>query len=274
MNKMLVAVFDTEKAADAAIHALRRLHAEGDITLYATGVIAKDAQGKVSLKETANPGPIGTGVGLAVGSFIGLLGGPVGVAVGAFTGTLAGAMRDFWVAGVGLDFIEEAEKYLQPGKVAVIAEMEEDWVTPVDSALEAAGGLVFRRARSDVIEAQFDHDIAALKAEIGDLETEIDHANDSAKSRLQTQIDAAKSSLEGALQRAKQQVSVLQKEADGKVESLTAQVSQATGDAKSKLEARVKQVKGAYHARAAKLSKAWGLTKEAYAAAVEPTHPA
>ncbi len=33
MNKMLVAMFDTEKAADAGLHALRKLHAEGDISL-------------------------------------------------------------------------------------------------------------------------------------------------------------------------------------------------------------------------------------------------
>jgi hypothetical protein len=41
MNKMLVVVFDTEKAADAGTHALRKLH-EDDITLHAMAVIARD----------------------------------------------------------------------------------------------------------------------------------------------------------------------------------------------------------------------------------------
>ena len=116
MNKMLVAIFDSEVAADAGLQALRKLHAEGDITLYAAGVIVKNANGLVSVKKPMDQGPVGTATGLAVGSLIGLLGGPVGVAIGAVTGTVAGAIRDFWVAGVGLDFIEAASQHLQPAR--------------------------------------------------------------------------------------------------------------------------------------------------------------
>ena len=41
MNKLLVAIFDTETAADAGLNALRALHAAGDVTLYATGVLVR-----------------------------------------------------------------------------------------------------------------------------------------------------------------------------------------------------------------------------------------
>jgi hypothetical protein len=87
-------------------------------------------------------------VGLALGSLVGLLGGPVGLAVGALTGTLVGAMRDIWVAGVDIDFIAQAQARLQTGKVALVAEIEEEWVVPVDTALEAVGGQVLRRSRN------------------------------------------------------------------------------------------------------------------------------
>ena len=50
MNKLLVAVFETEAAADAGLDALRSLHAAGDITLYATGVVARDVHGVVSVR--------------------------------------------------------------------------------------------------------------------------------------------------------------------------------------------------------------------------------
>lgn len=263
MNKLLFAVFDNETAADAGLQALHKLHAQGDITVFATGVVAKDTAGKVSVKQSMDAGPIGTGVGLAVGSLIGLLGGPVGVAVGAVTGTAMGAVRDFWAAGVGLDFVEDAEKMLLPGKVALLAEIEEEWVIPVDAALEAAGGRVLRRTRSEVAEAQFDHDIAAFKAEIKDLESEASHASGATKAKLQTKIAAAKGSLDAAVHRAQQRVDALKKEADAKAESLKVQLNQATGDMKARLEERVKHVKSAYHARGAKLSQAWHLTKEA-----------
>ena len=267
MNKLLVAVFPTEAAADAGLQALRTLHAAGDITLYATGVLARDGLGAISVKKSMDTGS-GTGAvtGLAVGSLIGLLGGPMGMVIGAATGTVAGAVRDFWVAGVGLDFIEAAAQHLQPGKVALVAEIEEEWVTPVDLALEAAGGHVLRRARSDVAEAQFDHDITAFKAEVKDLESEASHASGAAKTRLQSKLTGAKASLDAAVQRGQHRVDTLRHEADAKAESLKQQLSQAKGDVKARVEDRMKRVKTAYHARGAKLAQAWSLAKEALAA--------
>ena len=263
MNKLLIAVFNNEAAAAVGLQALHKLHTQGDVTVYATGVIGKDANGKVSLKESMDSGPISTGVGLAVGSLIGLLGGPVGLAVGAVTGALVGAVHDFWVAGVGLDFIEEAEALLLPGKVALLAEIEEEWVLPVDTALEAAGGRLLRRSRAEVAEDQFDHDIATFKAEIKELESEASHASGAAKDKLHTKIAATKASLDGAVQRGQQRVDALKHEADAKVEALKVQMKHIKGDMKTRIEDRVMQVKGAYHARGAKLSQAWHLTKEA-----------
>ncbi|WP_426147487.1 DUF1269 domain-containing protein [Polaromonas sp. DSR2-3-2] len=269
MNKLLVAIFDTETAAVAGLNALRNLHAAGDITLYATAVLARNAKRLVSVKESMDSGPIGTATGLAVGSLIGLLGGPAGVAIGALTGTVAGAVRDFWAAGVGLDFIEEATQHLQPGKVALVAEIEEEWVIPVDSALEAVGGQVLRRTRTEVAEAQFDHDIAALKSEIKELESEASHASGAAKTKLQAKLAAAKASLDSAVHHAQQRVNTLKEEADAKAEALKLQLSQAKGDVKARIEDRMKRVKSSYHARGAKLSQAWSLTKEALAVRTE-----
>lgn len=263
MNMMLVSVFDNETAAEAGLQALRKLHAQGDITLYATGVMAKDAEGRVSVKKGLDAGPIGTVTGLAVGSLIGLLGGPAGVAVGAVTGTVLGAVRDFWVAGVGLDFVEEAEKQLLPGKAAVVAEIEEEWVIPVDSAMHAAGGKVFRRTRNEIAEAQFTHDIAAFKGEIHALEAEAAQATGTVKAQLQAKLDTARSRLDDAVHRAQQRGDALKREAESKAESLRLQLSLAQADAHDRIEERVKRVKSGYHARGAKLSQAWGLTKEA-----------
>ena len=265
MNKLLVAIFDDETAADAGLNALRSLHAAGDITLYATGVLARDAAGLVTVRKSLDGGASGTVTGLAVGSLVGLLGGPVGLAIGAMTGTVAGAVRDFWVAGVGLDFIEEATRHLLPGTVALLAEIEEEWVLPVDAALEAAGGRVFRRTRADMVEAQVEHDVAAFKAEIKGLEAEASHASGAASARLKARLGAARVSLDAALQRAQQRVDTLKQEADAKAARLKGQLDDTRGDVKARVEARMKRVRSAYHARGLKLSRAWSLTKEALA---------
>lgn len=265
MNKMLVSIFDNETAAHAGLQALRRLHADGDITLYAAGVLVKDATGAVTVKKAMDGSPSGTGIGLAVGSLIGLLGGPVGLVFGAMTGAVAGAVHDFWGAGVSLDFIEEAEKSLQPCTVAVVAEVEEEWVIPVDVAIEAAGGRVFRRSRTEVAEAQFDHDIAAFKTEISELETEAASASGVARTKLQTALESAKRNLNALVHRAAQRAEALKQEADAKADVLKAQLAQSTGEVRAKLEARVKHMQGTSHARGVKLGQAWSLTKEALA---------
>jgi predicted peptidase len=43
-------------------------------------------------------------------------------------------------ADAGIDFVEQAQRSLQAGQVALLAEIEEEWIVPVDVALEAAGG--------------------------------------------------------------------------------------------------------------------------------------
>jgi uncharacterized membrane protein len=266
MNRMLIVVFDNETAAETGTRAMKRLDFEGRITVYAMGVIAKDADGKVSIKQTPDQVGTGTGVGLAVGSLIGLLGGPVGLAVGAVTGTLVGALRDYWVAGVGLDFIDEATSFLTPGKAALVAEIDEDSVNVVDAAMEASAGMVFRRTRADLIQVQYEQDIVGLTAELVELEGDYLHATSEAKIKLQAKMTTAKAKLEETMQRANDKFKEIKLEVDAKIKSVEDQIAKAEGDLKTKLEDRMKLLRSGYAQRSDKLQQAWGLTKEALAA--------
>lgn len=265
MNKMLVAIFETEPAAQAGRLALQRLHAQGDITLYGSGVVARDAAGLV-VADPMNP-RVGDGtiIGLGVGSLIGLLGGPAGVALGALAGTTAGALRDFWVAGVGMDFVEEVTRHLRPGRVALVAEIEEEWVLPADSALEAAGGTVFRRDRVDVLDAQLDSDMATLKLELKALQAEAAQATAEARLRLQQRMEATQATVDEAARRAEHRAQVLVHEADAKAEALRLQL-QAAGEAvRARMEARIERLRSGMHTRAARLGKAWAMARDALA---------
>lgn len=262
-NKMIVVVFDNEKKAYEGVKAINDLHAEGSITLYASAVVAKTAGGKVSLKQIDDQGPIGTGVGLATGTLIGLLGGPVGAAVGASVGTLGGMLYDFAKVGVGGDFLEEVEQHLKPGKVALIAEAEEEWVMPLDSRMEAVGGVVIRRMRDEVLDSQIERDTAALNAEIAELKTEQARANREAKAKLQAKIDAAQARLQAAGNRAKVAAGAMEEEMEAKIRSLKEQAARATGETKARLEARFAEVRSDHKVRAGKLHQAWELTKDA-----------
>src|SRR5579871_4384353 len=82
MERMLVAVFDTEKQAYEGLRGLSKLDVEGSIAIYAEAVIQKNADGTVATKQVEEDFPIRTLGGTALGSLIGLLAGPVGLAFG------------------------------------------------------------------------------------------------------------------------------------------------------------------------------------------------
>ena len=115
MDKVVAVVFNDEKQAYEGLRAFRDLHGDGSITLYSDAVVAKDASGKLSVRE-GGEGPEGTFFGLLTGSLIGILGGPIGVAVGASTGTMIGAAFDLTRAGISDDFLEEVSDVSPPRK--------------------------------------------------------------------------------------------------------------------------------------------------------------
>jgi hypothetical protein len=239
------------------------LHEEGSITLYAKAVIAKDTSGKVSLKQMDEPGPVGTGVGLLTGSLIGLLGGPVGFVVGAGAGMFSGLVYDLANLGVSEDFLYEAGQFLLPGKAAVVAEAWEEWVLPVDISMQAKGGIVFRRTRGDILDAQIKRDVEALNTELDELEAEYEQATGEAKAKLQAKIEAAEAKLQALGDSIKAKIEAGQRETEGKVKSLQAQAAKAQGERKAKIEARIAELKADQKRRSELLHQAWELTKEA-----------
>ena len=94
MDRILVVVFDTETKAYEGKNALLRLDDEGRINLYANVVLAKHADGRATIEQENDRGPLGTLLGTELGSLIGMLGGPAGLAIGAVAGLLAGGTAD------------------------------------------------------------------------------------------------------------------------------------------------------------------------------------
>jgi uncharacterized membrane protein len=266
MSKYVVVIFPNETKAYEGTRALKDLHAEGSLTVYGAAVVAKDANGKLSVKQAADPGPLGMGVGALVGTLVGLAGGPVGAAVGFGSGALVGMMSDMYNAGVGVDFVNAASEKLTPGKTAVIAEVAEDWVTPLDTRMEAIGGVVIREWRSDFEDEQIDKEVKARKAELARLKAEFAQATDERKAKLKAQMAEAQAKLGAAAGRAQKQMNQLQQEAQAKLKSLQDQAGKANREAKEKIDKEIAETQADFKRRSDKLKQAWELTKEAVAA--------
>ena len=220
MDRMLVVVFDSESKAYEGQKALLQLDGEGSISVYAYAVLAKKADGTTTVKQGDDIGPIGTLVGTSFGSLIGLLGGPAGVAVGAAAGMAAGGALDLNNVGVGYDFIDDVSKVLSPNRVAVVAEIAEEWTTPVDTRMEAIGGTVFRRALSDVKDTIYQENVASMKADLAQLKAEQAKAHADRKAKLQEKINQLDSKIEAQLENAKEKREAVQRRAQAKVKVL------------------------------------------------------
>jgi len=263
MTKFVVVVFPDEKQASAGLHALKDLHAEGSITLYSEAVLQRSADGRLALKEQKSEWPMGIGVGALVGGLVGLIGGPAGAAFGVATGTTFGAMRDMFSMGVSEDFLEVVAKELRPGKTAVVAEISEDWLTPLDTRMEPFGGVVVREWRDDFIDAQMQRQVENTKAEYAQLKEELKTAHGERLAALKAATDRAEKKLQTLRDAADARGRRFHEEAETKLHALQAQQKKAHADAKARIEKRIEAIRADDKRRAAALKQAWQLAKEA-----------
>jgi uncharacterized membrane protein len=263
VNKILISVFDTEQAAFEGVTALKDLHRDGDITMYASAVIAKDAQGQVAVRQAADQGPIGTLVGVVAGGLVGLLGGPVGVAVGAYIGGTGGLLYDLFAAGFGVDVVDEVGAVLTPGKAAVVADVDEYWVAPVETRLGALGATTFRRLPDEVLDEQLAREAEISKADLEQLRAELREASGEARAKVEAAIENQRQKVEALVGRVDAAIDQQKAETEAKLATLRAQWDNARGQQKERINARIAEVKAAHEARQAKLQQARVLAKQA-----------
>ena len=231
MDRMLVVVFGSESKAYEGKRALQQLDGEGSISVYAYAVLAKHADGTTSLKQGDDLGPLGTLLGTSFGSLIGLLGGPAGAAIGAAAGLGAGSAADLDNSRVGADFINDVAEVLSPNRVALVAEIEEDWTTPVDTRMEAIGGTVFRRSLSEVRDTVDNEEVAAMKADLAQMKAESAKAHADRKAKLQEKVNQLDSKIQAQLQTAKEKREAAERQAQAKVQLLKAKAEAAKAKA-------------------------------------------
>jgi uncharacterized membrane protein len=190
MEKMVVTIFENELKAYEGSKTLHDLDAEGSISIHAAAVITKNADGKVEVKDNGDEFPIRTIGGTAIGSLIGLLGGPIGMGIGAIAGSFTGFVMDMNRAGVDAEFLDSVSEKLIPGKWAVVADISEDWETPLDTRMTGLSGTIFRAPRKNVVREQGANEKAAIKADVADLKGRQAKSMAEKKAKAQAKIEA------------------------------------------------------------------------------------
>jgi uncharacterized membrane protein len=249
MNKMIAIVFGDERAAYEGVRALSALDREGSIDLNALAVIKKNADGTVSRERVDDEFGAWTAGGTALGSLIGILGGPIGVGVGMGTGALVGLIGDLHTSEVDDDFLVDVTTALIPGKFAVVADVDEEWVTPLDTRMEALGGVVFRTIKTAAEDERRAREAAARRTELDELKAEHAKARGDRKAKLQAQIDQLRARLEKKLEQNQARSKQAEEQVQAKVQALQKKADQEKGDAKAAIEARISRLRDNYQRR-------------------------
>jgi uncharacterized membrane protein len=256
MANLLVVVFGDAAGAKAGADALRALHADGTLTLYAVAVVARRAKGgglEVVSPIAEGEGSSAPAVGAAVGALVSLLGGPVTAAARTAVAGLVGPVRDLAAAGLDGGFFERVARDLGPGGGAAVAQVEEeDRQLTLDARLIALGARVLRhRFSGSIAEERLMQDVAALRGDLARTEAGRDDVEHTASARAARRAQAAE--LKRALRSAQAVAAALRREGAAKVEALRAQAARLDGNARAVVENRAARVRAGMEARAARL---------------------
>jgi hypothetical protein len=164
--------------------------------------------------------------------------------------------------GVSEEFVDEVARYLRPGKSTVIAEIEEDWVTPVDTIMTLLDGVVLRCARAEFTDTQLEREASIMRTEAELLRYELGRVEGTARLRLQAKADAALSKLETARATAKARIRAMALETEAKIGRMQAQVASVSGDERANIERRIFEVQADYQKRSSRIGRAWQLTSD------------
>jgi len=192
MTNLIVISFKNESQAIDSLHKLAELESFGDITVYEKVIVKKDSKGQTSVIQSDTSEGLRTLSGMALGTFIGAFAGPVGLLVGMMTGTLTGAALESDYFDFSEDFESKVMSRIQPGTVAIIAEIYEESPDFVDNAVAPFSATVLRSDVDYVYDEYVDDQIEELDEEIAAERAKIKSAAESEKMKIQKKIDQIK----------------------------------------------------------------------------------
>src|SRR5258708_2040960 len=158
MHNYIALIFNDTGKAYKALHALWQMDGQGDITVDGGPVVNRNNWGEFQVDTKETEPAMAPAFGVGIGALLGALAGPAGAAVGAAGGAAIGAAAGGAV-GLTTDLIradtrdeaaDETGFVLGAGQSAVIADVSEDWTTPIDRAMQKLGGKVYRRGRGGI----------------------------------------------------------------------------------------------------------------------------
>jgi len=143
--RIIVAGFNDEGAADAALSLLQEAKEAGLINIRQAAVLRRDENDKLHVRDAAHRGPArAAAFGGALGAALGLIAGAVALplAIGAASGAVIARLRERHTKAE----LQQITDVLTPGTSAIVAVVEQQWIAEVEKRLAAAGARIAKAA--------------------------------------------------------------------------------------------------------------------------------
>jgi len=140
--KLVAAIFDSREKAEEGESALLGFTREGEFEVHSLARVSRSQFGALEVDEAPADGPVGERLRALISDLRAAATELPAPAFGLVTDL--GSWGDLAGFGSTPDFVQTIARELRPGRAAVLAEIEEDWITPLDTRLEELGGLVIR----------------------------------------------------------------------------------------------------------------------------------
>ena len=264
MHNFVVVIFRDESEANEGARVLQALHRDGTVTVYATALLQREPNGELTIKRHSDPGPRGFGVGALAGGLLGLAGGPAASVAGVAVGGMAGTYGDLLHYGVADEVIDAVQRDLLPGTYALVGEVSEDSVEPIDRWMAALGGKVTRQARKDLVAGKVDEDTAAIRSELREVAAE--HAGvkaEALQSKIELDMDSARDKLQRTAAKLHTQIDHVRQEIDAKLAVLGDQAARANPEVRDQIQRRIIELRRDLEQREETLKRAYELTEAA-----------
>ena len=228
MDRIVVVIFDSVAQAQAAAQDLVDLDASGSIASYAHAIYFKDFAGKVEERQSIANDSVPS-ASSALHRFARVL-------YDSYTSNIA--LDAEWI-DIESDFAGDVFAAFVPGSALLLADVDEDRITPLDSCMEARSGVVLRRARFNNAAGYVAARVAALEAEIVDLDVEAVCADADRKRKLQANVRELIDRRSRAIETFRSRAAALQAELDEKIVALEAKAANMEGWARSRHHERI-----------------------------------
>ena len=178
---------------------------------------------------------------------------------------------DLAAIGVEAGFVAEVRRRFSPGSAALVAEIEESWVLPVDIRMEQLGGNVMRQSRAPLADALHYLQLAVREEDAADLEAECATRTAAVAPACRSHWPTRRCGLQAARSMAQCGIDTRRHEAEAKVRLLRQQAAKAAADRRVTIERQIGAIRAEYVHWAAKLRAVWQSTPRRWRSDRHPT---